>query len=117
MATKAKAEAKPTEYVVLQRVVVRPAEDYGEVFDVADCSTGDLYPGMQNGVWVEVGRETAQNKEKAIDQYTEAAYDESGNRTREPRAGSFKAVAASSWKGGKRVFTQTTMTSEPIEDA
>jgi hypothetical protein len=94
----AKKEATATEYVILRLhaavVVEEPPAAAGQPV------------GREAAVWEPCGRRLAANKDAAIDGWTEE----------EEESGTFKAVAAKSWAGGKRVFEHTRMVSEPLEE-
>lgn len=96
---KAKTPSVPTEYVVLMNVVPLASTELAAVYpdDVLDLAP------LQDGTWLPVGNATTKTKKAAIDAVVGG------------RGGTFKAVAASSWKGGERRFEQTRITSEPIE--
>ena len=93
--TEVKKEAAATEYMILRLCEGVVVED-GEV-----------------DVWLPLGRIRAMNKDAAIDAFADTRALE-GQLT--DGEGTFKAVAAKSWAGGKRKFSQTQMASEPLEE-
>lgn len=91
---KPKVPAVPTDYVVLERVTYEDEEN-----ETAFAWT-PLIDGAGAPLIV-----SARTKKAAIDGATE-----------EDRAGVFRAIAASSWRGGEERFEQTKLVGKPLDE-
>ena len=101
-AKEAKAEStEPTEYIVLERVEVRPATKITDVFDVPEGIEPNAFTA---DLWRPIGRTTVNGSEKKI---IDSVVDE--------RPGTYKAVAARAWKGGETKAQTTIVASTPLE--
>jgi hypothetical protein len=98
---KAKPAAKPAEPMVTGYTVLEclPANE-GE--NGVKHMNGDDIEGTE--LWLAIGTGSARTKKAAIDLVVN------------DRAGVFKAVATSSWKGGEERMEQTRMVGKPLEE-
>jgi hypothetical protein len=104
-------EREDTEYVVLRRVYLKGATDFGAVYELPpDADAEALHGALQQGVWVpvvELGR-TAQESGKWVPRRIKAprgdvAIEQVTGKGEGALVGEWKAVAWSAWKGVVRV--------------
>lgn len=100
MTEKKPVKQEPTEYVVLERLVIEP------IGPDATKALGKHAATLKKGVWVYLGQTKGTGSERKI---IDAVV---GNRP-----GTFKAVAARSWAGGETKAQETIMASKPFEEA
>ena len=91
----------PTDYTVLKLVTLMPVTKITDVYDTDDLVTLER---IQLGMWMPIGEAPARAKKAAIDAIV-------GDR-----AGVFKAVATSAWRGGEERFEQTKIASKPLDE-
>lgn len=92
-----KTEPKPTAYLILERRLVSSFKDPVQIKDLAeDPDSVEM--------WEPLAISPGRDKNDAIDAFV-------GDRE-----GTFKAVSATAWKGGKTIKQITKVTSEPWEE-